>query len=352
MPLTRLSIDAALAPQDPFSAIIDARSESEFALDHLPGAVNWPTLNDAERHAVGTEYKQISAFEARKRGAVIAARNIAAHIERHALHLPKSWRPLVYCWRGGQRSGALALILSQIGFDVQVLEGGYKAYRQLVVRELEQAGQGLSWAVLCGPTGSGKSRLLGELARQGAQVLDLEALAVHRGSLLGDIPGSPQPSQKAFENALWQQLRSFDPARVVFVESESRVVGRLRLPLSLIECMREAPCIRLELPIGARVQLLKQDYPHFVEQPERLEPRLNLLREHRGHVQVDEWLALLAQGQIEPVVEQLLLRHYDPVYQRSMSAHFRHLDQAEILALPGAEPETLARAAQGLLAGR
>ena len=352
MPLTRLTIDTALAQWAQFSAVIDARSESEFALDHLPGAVNWPTLNDAERHAVGTEYKQISAFEARKRGAVMAARNIAAHIERHAMPLPRHWRPLVYCWRGGQRSGALALILSQIGFDVQVLEGGYKAYRHTVVSELDSAGHGLNWVVLCGPTGSGKSRLLGELARQGAQVLDLEALAVHRGSLLGDIPGSPQPSQKAFENALWQQLRSFDPTRVVFVESESRVVGRLRLPLSLIERMREAPCIRLELPVEARVQLLKQDYPHFVAQPDLLEPRLNLLREHRGHVQVDEWLALLGQGQIEPVVEQLLQRHYDPVYQRSMSAHFRHLDRADALEISSADPSAFAQAAQRVLAGR
>lgn len=351
MPLSRLTVDTALAQWAQFNAVIDARSESEFALDHLPGAVNWPTLNDVERHAVGTEYKQISAFEARKRGAVMAARNIAAHIERHAMEVPKSWRPLVYCWRGGQRSGALALILSQIGFDVQVLEGGYKAYRQLIVRDLETAGQDLEWTVLCGPTGSGKSRLLGELARQGAQVLDLEALAMHRGSLLGDIPGSPQPSQKAFENALWQRLRAFDPKRVVYVESESRVVGRLRLPLSLVEVMRQAPCIRLDLPVQARVQLLKQDYPHFVAQPALLEPRLNLLRELRGHAQVDEWLALLDQGDIDSVVEQLLGRHYDPVYGRSMSAHFRHLAQARTLALTDVEPSDFKRAAAHLLAG-
>ena len=212
MPLQRITIDEALAgPQGlgRFHAVIDARSPSEFALDHLPGAVNWPSLDDEERRLVGTEYKQVSPFEARKRGAVLVARNIARHLEREAQDLPREWRPLVYCWRGGQRSGALALVMGQVGFDVHVLEGGYREFRRRVVSALETAGTDLDLRLICGKTGSGKSRLLQALAAQGAQVLDLEALAQHRGSVLGSLPGAPQPSQKRFETLLWQQLQAF-----------------------------------------------------------------------------------------------------------------------------------------------
>lgn len=213
MALSRISgVDAARQLKS-FSAVIDARSPSEFALDHLPGAVNWPTLTDAQRAAIGTEYKQVSAFEARKHGAVMAARNIAQHVQDHAMGLPRDWRALVYCWRGGQRSGALALVLSEIGFAVQVIEGGYVAFRRALLAELETLPQTLALQVLCGRTGSAKSRLLQALAAQGAQVLDLEALACHRGSVLGPVPGRPQPSQKAFETQLWHALRALDPDR-------------------------------------------------------------------------------------------------------------------------------------------
>ena len=240
MSLQRLSPAEAVASLHNFSAIIDARSESEFALDHLPGAVNWPTLNDEERRIVGTQYKQVSMFEARKHGAVLAAQNIARHMERQTRKLVRDWRPLVYCWRGGQRSGALALVLGQIGLEVTVLDGGYRAFRKMVVEQMESPPQGLSLRVLCGTTGSGKSRLLAELASQGAQVLDLEGLACHRGSVLGALVGG-QPSQKHFETQLWQALRGYNPCQPVFVESESRTIGRLRLPEALLVQMRASP---------------------------------------------------------------------------------------------------------------
>ena len=213
MALTPISAVDCLARLDDFDAIIDARSEGEYALDHLPGALNWPSLNNEERVLVGTEYKQISPFVARKRGAALAARNVASHIERHVLDKPRDWQPLVYCWRGGQRSGSLALVLGQIGFRVQVVEGGYRAYRRAVMDELESLPERFQFRVLCGKTGSGKSRLLTALHTQGAQVLDLEGLANHRGSVLGLVPGHPQPSQKRFETLLWDVLRRLDAAR-------------------------------------------------------------------------------------------------------------------------------------------
>jgi tRNA 2-selenouridine synthase len=322
MALSTIPAAEALERLDAFSAIVDARSESEYALDRLPGAVNWPTLNDAERASVGTEYKQDSPFSARKRGAVLAARNIAAHIERHALELPRDWSPLVYCWRGGQRSGSLGLVLSQIGFRVSVLEGGYQAFRRAVVAALETLPARLDLVVVCGTTGSGKSLLLRELAARGEQVLDLEALANHRGSVLGLVPGEAQPSQKAFDTAVWNALRKLDSARPVFVESESAKVGDLRVPPVLIERMRAAPCLWLDLAMDARVSLLMREYDFFVRDVAAFCRRLDALRVHRGHETVNGWQESARNGRIQSVVRELLDSHYDPIYLHSMGWNF------------------------------
>lgn len=349
MGLHRMPIQEALGQLDRFHAVIDARSESEYAEDRLPDAVNWPSLNDEERHLIGTQYKQVSPFEARKMGAMLVARNIARHIEREVLTLPKNWRPLVYCWRGGQRSGALALILSQIGFDVTVLEGGYKAFRQHIVQWLPEAGAHLPLVVLCGRTGSAKTRLLRTLAASGAQVLDLEALAVHRGSILGAEPDRGQPSQKAFEHALWLAIQRLDLHRPIFIESESRTIGRLRLPESLILRMRAAPCVHVDMPIEARVEFLCEDYAHFVRNHQGLADRLDALRIHRGHATVDAWQTGLQQGRIHEVVQDLLTQHYDPTYLRSMRSHFARFDTAAQLWLADGQPVTLERAARHLI---
>jgi len=283
MPLVTITAADAIHRLDSFDTLIDARSQSEYAEDRMPGAVNWPTLTDEERRLVGTEYKQVSPFIARKRGAAIAARNIAAHIEREVMDKPKDWQPLVYCWRGGQRSGSMALVLNQIGFRVHVLEGGYREYRRAVMADLEQLPSRFRYRVLCGKTGSGKSRLLAALAGQGAQVLDLETLANHRGSVLGLVPGSPQPGQKQFESRVWDALRHFDPAREVWVESESKKVGELRVPEALIVRMRSAPCVRIELPLDERVKLLMEDYDFFVRDVPAFCERLDALRALRGN---------------------------------------------------------------------
>jgi tRNA 2-selenouridine synthase len=322
MHVFKIAADAALGPDAGFHTLIDARSESEFADDHMPGAVNWPSLNDEERRLIGTEYKQVSPFAAQKRGAMLVARNIAAHIEREVLDKPKDWRPLVYCWRGGKRSGALASVLGEIGFRVQVLDGGYRAYRRAVIAALETLPPRLTWRVVCGPTGAGKSRLLQVLQAQGAQVLDLEALANHRGSVLGLAPGGVQPGQKRFESLLWDRLRGFDPARPVYVESESPKVGDLRLPLSLVEAMRASPCILLGLPLQARVALLMQEYDFFVRDIGAFCERLDALRALRGREVVQGWQDAARAGRVEAAVHGLLANHYDPVYARSMKRNF------------------------------
>lgn len=346
MPVVNIAAPDALGRLAEFDAVIDARSESEFAEDRVPGAINWPSLNDAERALVGTEYKQVSPFAARKRGAALVARNIAGHIEREGMDKPKDWRPLVYCWRGGQRSGSLALVLGQIGFRVHLLEGGYREYRRAVIAGLETLPQQLAYRVVCGTTGSGKSRLLAHLAAQGEQVLDLELLANHRGSVLGLVPGSPQPGQKQFESRVWDALRRFDPARPVIVESESRKVGDLRVPERLIECMRAAPCVQLDLPTEARVQLLIEDYDFFVRDTEAFCARLDALRVLRGHEVVNGWQAAARAGQTRDVVRNLLLSHYDPVYLQSMRRNFAGFAQPVQTVAWDGSAASLAAAAQ------
>ncbi len=325
MPLNTIEAADALARLGEFSAIIDARSESEYALDRIPGAVNWPSLDDAERALIGTEYKQVSPFAARKRGAAIVARNVAAHIERHVLELPREWSPLVYCWRGGQRSGALATVLGQIGFRVQLLEGGYQQYRRAVVAALELLPDRFDLRVVCGPTGSGKSRLLRALAGQGAQVLDLEALAEHRGSVLGLVPGTAQPSQKQFDTRVWQAMRHLDPTRPVFVESESKKIGDLRVPEALVQRMRSAPCLWLELGLEERVALLIADYDFFVTDTPAFCARLDALRVLRGKEVVGGWQEAARAGRTADVVRELLVAHYDPIYLQSMRRNFASL---------------------------
>jgi tRNA 2-selenouridine synthase len=332
-----------------FDAIIDVRSEDEFALDHWPGAVNWPVLNNAERVTVGTLYKQVSAFEAQKKGAALVAANIARHIEAHVMDLPKSWQPLLYCWRGGKRSGSISGVLSQIGFRVHLLEGGYKAFRQAVVEDIPKLIEPLQFEVIAGPTGCGKTRLLSSLKSQGAQVLDLEDLANHRSSVLGFIPGSPQPSQKHFDTLVWQSLRGFDPSRVIFVESESKKVGNLSIPVELIEKMRSSSCSLVELSMPERVALLMEDYAFLVQDPELFIHKLQALVNLRGRAVIDAWCQDTRQGRIEDVVQELLTLHYDPTYLSSMKRNFTRLDQARRVNLLHRHAPAMQEAARFLI---
>jgi tRNA 2-selenouridine synthase len=349
MPVFAIPPADALARWADFDAVIDARSPAEYAEDRLPAALNWPVLNDEERRIVGTCYKQVSAFEARKMGAALVARNIAAHIEREVKDKPKDWKPLLYCWRGGLRSGSLAIVLGQIGFGVHVLDGGYKAWRRLVVQDLEVLPQQFEWRVLCGRTGSGKTRLLQSLHRAGAQVLDLEGLAEHRGSVLGGWPGHHQPTQKQFEQRIWQTLRGFDPGRVVYVESESRKIGALQVPARLIECMRMSECLHVELDLPHRITLLMEDYDGFARDVDALCRQLDHLVGLRGRAVVDQWKQLARQGRLPEMVEALLLQHYDPGYLASTQHNFPRFAQAASVRLTSSAREAFDSLAQALV---
>jgi len=339
-----------LARLEEFDAVIDVRSPSEFALDHIPGAINCPVLNDEERATVGTIYKQHNPFEARKLGAALVAKNIARHLDERFHAMPKDWKPMVYCWRGGNRSGSMALIFAKIGWPVLQLDGGYKEYRRCVITELETLPLQLRFRAICGTTGSGKSRLLHYLAKSGAQVLDLEQLAAHRGSVLGGLPSDPQPTQKMFDTRLWHALRSFTPDRVVYVESESKKIGDVRVPDALMQKMRSSPCVRMQVSTPNRVKLLIEDYPHLVDDSGLLGQQLSHLIPLHGREKIGAWHALAESGNTAALVEALLVEHYDPAYLRSIERNFLGYREARMLELAGIAASDFSAAAQSLIA--
>ena len=329
-----------------FDNIIDMRSPAEYAEDHVPGAISAPVLDDDERAKVGTLYKQVSPFDAKKLGAALLAKNVARHVQELFQDKPKTWHPLVYCWRGGKRSGAAAHILREIGWNAETLEGGYKAYRRWVVQELEKLPEKLELRVIHGPTGSGKSRLLAALRRAGAQVLDLEELAAHRGSVLGNLPDRPQPSQKMFESLLLKEMQALKSAQPVFVEGESKKIGQLQVPEALMSRMRASPCVVLETSLETRVTLLLDEYRHFLQDRKLLDAQLDCLVALHGRERITQWKAI---DDWRELVARLLVEHYDPAYRRSSQRNFVHLADAETLAISSAEDAAFSRAARKLL---
>ena len=328
-----------------FPERIDVRSPSEYAEDHLPGADSHPVLNDAERARIGTMHAEESAFAARRAGAALVARNIAAMIETSFAGKPREWSPLVYCWRGGQRSRSIVHVLNEVGWRATQLEGGYRAYRRRIVALLGELPGRFRYEVVCGLTGSGKSRLIGALAGEGAQVLDLEGMARHRGSLLGDLPDRPQPTQKSFDSQLIQALERFDPSRPVYVESESRKIGTVQLPDALLDAMRAAECIRVVLPRPLRIELLKDEYAHFFDDQAALLDRLERLVPIHGKKTIARWMDAAKAGDWDTLVSELLELHYDPMYRRSIDRNFPRIARAIEV-----EPSTLAESAFRALA--
>lgn len=333
-----------------YDEIIDARSPAEFAEDHLPGAINLPVLDNEERARIGTLHKQVSAFEAKKAGAALVSRNIAHHLDAYFAEKPKGYRPLVYCWRGGSRSGAFTTILRAVGWSAAQLEGGYKAYRHHVIEALERLPKQFRFVVICGPTGVGKSRFLRALRACGAQVLDLEEMAAHMGSVLGGYPDRPQPSQKYFETLIWDTLRKFDPHKPVFVESESKKIGKLQTPDVLLQTVRASDCINLMADIPVRIALLKEEYAHFLADAQALGRQLDCLTRLQGKARIDTWKAQGQAGQWDELVAELLACHYDPAYARSLGRNYMQASQSPSYTLKDHHPSAFLQLAQMVLA--
>lgn len=297
-----------------FDDIIDARAPAEYADDHLPGAISLPVLSDAERAEVGTIYKQVNPFTARKLGAALVARNVAGHLLGPLADKPGGWQPLVYCWRGGQRSGSFAIILAQVGWRVETIAGGYKAWRALVVKEAYDTPVRAPMVVLDGNTGSAKTEILNMLPAHGLQVLDLEGLANHRGSLFG--ARGPQPSQRAFEGQLAVALAALDPTRPVVVEAESSKIGNCRLPPEIWKAMNRAPRVVLAATPADRGRYLVRAYDDMVSDGARLVAVIDRLRPAHAQERIAEWQAMAGAGVYAELAESLMLHHYDPRYAK------------------------------------
>jgi tRNA 2-selenouridine synthase len=336
-----------------FSEIIDVRSPSEFEDDHLPGAINLPVLNDEERKVVGTLHKS-NPFAARRLGAGMISANAARHLSGHLANKEKGYAPLVYCWRGGQRSNSLAHILRSIGWRARILNGGYKGFRKFSSENLAQilSNPDLKLTVLAGPTGVAKTRLLKTLKTtqpDGAQVLDLEGLANHKGSILGLTPNTHQPSQKLFESRLWDTLRKFDPARPIFTEAESNRIGALHCPPALWKKLGESRVVTIDLPLAQRAAFLLDDYPYFTQDPDHLKSLLKRLVKLRGHKQVNAWNAQIDAGQWPEFVESILKNHYDLAYRLAGDEKSNYQPASATIHLSDFSETSLATAAQQLL---
>lgn len=304
-----------------FTTIIDARSPSEFALDHIPGSVNCPVLDDEERRIVGTTYKQQGAFEARRIGGAMVAANLARHLRERFAEMPRQWTPLVYCWRGGLRSSSMVTWLRLVGWDAQQLAGGYKSWRRHVIEALERLSPQLPLVVLAGPTGSAKTRVLHALREHGEQVLDLEACAVHKGSVLGALPGQPQPSQRGFETELVRQIQGLDLQRPIYVEAESRKIGKISLPTELLVRLRGSPCIEIAATQEARLDFLLRDYAYLGDDGEALATQLGLLKDLHSRETIARWQGWARSGELSRLYAELMAQHYDLHYARSQPAH-------------------------------
>lgn len=333
-----------------FDELIDARSPAEFALDHIPGAVNCPVLSDEERVVVGTLYKQQGAFEARRVGGAMVAANIARHLQTHMADKPAKWRPLVYCWRGGLRSGSMVTWLRLVGWDAQQLAGGYKSFRHHVLEQIETLTPQLDLRILCGATGSAKTRVLQALGERGEQVLDLEAFACHKGSLLGNLPGVPQPSQKHFETRISTVLESLDLARPLYVEGESARIGRLSVPIPLVARMRSAACIEIAATPGARLDYLLRDYAYLGDDRDALAGKMGVLKEMQGKETVARWQQWALEGNLQALFAELMSLHYDPHYENSQARHFKTWPQRQTVAAGDLTDSGIDAAADAVLA--
>jgi len=324
-----------------YDLIIDARSPHEYAEDHIPGAINLPVVDDEEYAEVGIRYRtdQAGAYQI---GASYSLKNVARHIEQCVSKYDTGSRVLVYCFRGGKRSRVWFDVLDTIGYRVEKLQGGWKAYRRWVNEQLASVPGNYRYLVLSGSTGCGKTRLLAALREAGAQVLDLEHIAVHRGSLIGAVPGKPQPTQKMFDSALLRELSRLDPARPVWIEAESKRIGQVQLPDALQARMHAGTTLSVDAPMPQRVTLLREDYHHFEQDPQALVTRLEYLRPLVGGAEFDEWQALADQCRIADLFERLMRHHYDPAYRRSILRNYPEIDASPKVVL-----EDLS--AQGLL---
>ena len=307
-----------------FDSIIDVRSPAEFALDHIDGSINLPVLSNEERALVGTTYKQDSRFKARKIGAALIAKNTAQHLETELFSHHRDWKPLIYCWRGGQRSSGFATILSEIGWRPTLLNGGYKSYRKEVCEIMHKKLAKYNFVLISGHTGTAKTAIIQVMENLSIQTIDLEALANHRGSIFG-ANLTKQPSQKLFESFLFYKLKSLDFRKPILLESESNKIGQIAIPSMIWNAMKNSPRIEIIAPLHARAQYLTRTYKNLTENQDALNQRIEFLTNQHGNKKVQEWKDLSKAGEFSKLATELMFNHYDPRYANSQknSSHMK-----------------------------
>ncbi|WP_462317487.1 tRNA 2-selenouridine(34) synthase MnmH [Marinilabilia sp.] len=293
--------------------VVDVRTPAEFAQGHIPGAINLPIFSNEERAVVGTFYKKEGRNEAVLKGLEFVGPKMAG-FARKAENLAVDGSILVHCWRGGMRSGSMAWLFRTAGLKAGVLEGGYKAYRAHFRSELES--QKWNFVVIGGPTGSGKTDVLYALAEKGEQVLDLEGLANHKGSAFGALGQPEQPTTEQFENDIHELFLTFDPERVIWVEGESRFIGRVYIPDLLFAQLMQAPLVMYDLNRDLRIERLVKDYGSF--ENDLLEQSVLKIQKRLGGLRTKQALAALEVNDYHKVAD-ITLQYYDKGYANSLS---------------------------------
>jgi len=321
-----IHLEQALTLRDRGALLVDARSPDEFAEATIPGAINLPILDNAERAEVGTLYKQVGKQHARRRGVEIVAPKIPAFVEQVASRQAATALPvIVFCWRGGMRSLALAQFLDLAGVPARQLSGGHKAFRRLVLDFFEQARWG-RLLVFRGLTGVGKTHYLHCLAELGYPVIDLEGLANHRGSAFGNLGLPPQPNQKTFEALLWDELRKIPCDGFALVEGESRHIGRVALPVTVYQALQSETSIWLNASLEARVRNILADYPAVDRLKEEFTQPIRALKDKLGKDTMNYFLQLLEEGRWSELVSELMVNYYDPLYRHTLPERRLEID--------------------------
>lgn len=318
---------AALMP------VVDVRSPAEFSCGHIPGAINLPLFTDEERASVGITYKSIGRSEAFDLGLDLVGPRMSGFVKAARQFAPQR-KILVHCWRGGMRSASMGWLLETAGFSVRVLKGGYKAYRSYI---RENLAADRKFVILGGLTGSGKTLWLKQLADAGEPIVDLERLANHRGSVFGGIGLGIQPTNEQFENDLFRELQSFNPDQMIWLEDESRQIGRIFMPEPFFLAMTASPLIRIEVPYEERIKIILDEYAGL--DPAKLAAAINQISKRTGGAVTQQCLELIGTGDFSSVV-RLLLPYYDKTYSHSM--HLRNRQQVLELDLAGYDQEQYA----------